>query len=219
MLETITLEPKVPATAAVIWMHGLGADGNDFVPVVPELELPPTLGVRFIFPHAPHRPITVNMGYVMRGWYDIFELGSLKREDAAGIQESAREIEALIAAQRATGIDSRRIVLAGFSQGAAIALHTGLHHAEPLAGIIALSGYLPLMDAFATNAHPANARTPVFLAHGTFDDIVPPRLGERTRATLEQNGYATEWHTYPMPHSVCVEEIAEIGKFLRRVLA
>lgn len=217
-LETIVVEPAAPANAAVIWMHGLGADGHDFEPVVPEFDFPPPLRVRFIFPHAPYRPITINAGQVMRGWYDIIELGSLRREDAPGINASAQAIEALIARQAGLGIPAQRIVLAGFSQGAALALHTGLRHAQPLAGIVALSGYLPLAASLAAEAHAANARTPVFLAHGTMDNVVPLRLGEITRGLLEKNNYIVTWHTYPMPHSVCAQEIADIAGFLRAQL-
>ncbi len=218
-LETIVVEPAEQANAAVIWMHGLGADGHDFEPVVPEFDLPPSLRARFIFPHAPHRPITVNGGHVMRGWYDIVEFNSLRQEDAAGVRASARAIEALIAQQVASGIPAQRIVLAGFSQGAAIALHTALCYPQPLAGIIALSGYLPLMASFTAAAHGANARTPVFLAHGTDDNVVPLHLGERTRVALERDNYVVTWRTYPMPHSVCAQEITDIGEFLSGCLA
>jgi phospholipase/carboxylesterase len=219
MLERVTLEPAAPANAAVIWLHGLGADGNDFVPIVAELGLPPSIQARFIFPHAPLRPITINAGYVMRGWYDIVDLQSLRREDGDGIRASARAIEALIAEQTSAGVPAARIVLAGFSQGAAVALHTGLRHEERLAGIVALSGYLPFAATLAAEAHRANAGTPIFLAHGTYDDVVPPHLGERTRAALTQAMYPVEWHAYPMPHSVCDAEVGDIGDFLRRVLA
>jgi phospholipase/carboxylesterase len=219
MLERVTLEPRAAANAAVIWLHGLGADGNDFVPIVPELGLPPALQARFVFPHAPLRPITINAGYVMRGWYDIVELQSLRREDGDGIRASARAIEALIAEQVATGIPSGRIILAGFSQGSAMALHTGLRHPEKLAGIVALSGYLPFAAALPTEANRANVATPIFLAHGTYDNVVPPQLGERTRKALLDAMYPVEWHEYPMPHSVCEREIADIVEFMRRVLA
>jgi phospholipase/carboxylesterase len=199
-------------------MHGLGADGNDFVPIVPELELPAHANVRFIFPHAPYRPISINMGYVMRGWYDIFELDSLQREDESGLRESWAYIEALIQSQIDAGIGARRIVLAGFSQGCALALFTGLRYTQALAGIVALSGYLPLQRALADEAHPANVATPIFMAHGTDDNVVPLRLGQLTRETLAKHGYDIRWHEYPMPHSVCQQEIAEIGAFLRQVL-
>ena len=214
LLESIVVEPAAPANAAVIWMHGLGADGHDFEPVVPEFDLPPSLHVRFIFPHAPYRPITINGGHVMRGWYDIAELNSLRQEDAVGIRASAHAIEALLAQQIASGIPAQRIILAGFSQGAALALHTALRYPQLLAGIIALSGYLPLVASFPAEAHSANARTPIFLAHGTDDQVVPLHLGENTRAVLERNNYVVTWRTYPMPHSVCVQEIRDIAEFL-----
>ena len=213
-LESIVVEPAAPANAAVIWMHGLGADGHDFEPVVPEFDLSPSRQVRFIFPHAPFRPISINGGHVMRGWYDIAELNSLRQEDETGVRASGDAIEALIAQQVASGIPTQRIVLAGFSQGAAMALHTALRYAQPLAGIIALSGYLPLIALFTAEAHSANARTPIFLAHGTEDKVVPLHLGERTRAALEHNNYVVTWRTYSMPHSVCTQEIRDIRGFL-----
>lgn len=218
-LETIVVEPAAPANAAVIWMHGLGADGHDFEPVVPEFDLRLPLSVRFIFPHAPFRPITINGGHVMRGWYDITELSSLRQEDATGVQASARAIEALIAQQIESGIPAQRIVLAGFSQGAAMALHTALRYAQPLAGVIALSGYLPLAATLETEAHSANARTPIFLAHGNQDNVVPLRLAENTRTVLERNNYVVTWRMYPMPHSVCAQEIGDIAEFLNARLS
>lgn len=218
-LESIVVEPTAPANAAIIWMHGLGADGHDFEPIVPELDLMPPLHARFIFPHAPYRPITINGGHVMRGWYDLAELNSLRVEDEPGIRASGHAIEALIAQQVASGIPARRIVLAGFSQGAALALHTGLRYTQPLAGIIALSGYLPLMAVLSAEAHSANARTAIFLAHGTQDNVVPLLLGERTRAVLERAKYAVTWRTYPMSHSVCAQEISDIAEFLRGSLS
>ncbi len=218
MLERITLEPKAAPNAAILWLHGLGADGNDFVPIVDELGLPAEIQARFVFPHAPHRPISINAGYVMRGWYDIYELQSLRREDAEGIRASQMEIESLIAEQTAGGIPANRIVLAGFSQGAAMALHTGLRHSETLAGIVALSGYLPFSESLASEVHEKNKATPIFLAHGTHDNVVPPALGDRTRKALMQGMHPVEWHTYPMPHSVCDAEISDIGAFLRKVL-
>lgn len=214
LLETIVVEPDAPANAVVIWMHGLGADGNDFVPVVPEFDFPGQLHIRFVFPHAPFRPVTINNGHVMRGWYDIIELNSLRQEDEEGIRKSGYAIEALIAQQLASGIPAKRIVLAGFSQGAALALHTGLRYAQPLAGIVALSGYLPLMMSFPADAHNANIRTPIFLAHGLYDNVVPLHLGEKTRTVLEREKYILTWHTYPMAHTVCAAEIEDIGGFL-----
>lgn len=218
MLETLVVEPPAPANAAVIWMHGLGADGHDFESIVPEFDLPEAVRARFIFPHAPFRPITINGGHVMRGWYDIIELNSLRQEDAAGMRASALLIEALIAQQVALGIPAQNIILAGFSQGAALALHTALRYPQPLAGIIALSGYLPLTSRFEAEVHPANARTPIFLAHGNDDTVVPLRLGENARAVLERNNYVVTWRTYSMPHSVCAQEIDDVGEFLRQRL-
>lgn len=217
-LESIVVEPRGRADAAVIWLHGLGADGHDFEPLVPDIGVRARAQVRFILPHAPLRPISINNGYVMRGWYDIYALGSLQREDAAGIRESAQAVQALIQQQLDAGIPAHRIVLAGFSQGAAIALHTALRYPQTLGGVIALSGYLPLPASLAEERHAANAAAKVFLAHGTQDDIVPLRLGERTREALAQSGYRVEWRTYPMPHSVCAEEARDIAGFLGNVL-
>lgn len=217
-LEAIVLEPRAPADAAVIWMHGLGADGNDFVPIVPELNLPVGMKVRFIFPHAPHRPITINGGYVMRGWYDIYDLTSNRREDDAGIRASGAQIEQLIATQIAQGIPAQRIVLAGFSQGCAMALHVALRYAQRLAGVIALSGYVPLLESLRDEASTANRDVPILMAHGDRDTIVPLRLAERSRAALTEIGYRPQWHVYGMEHTLCSEEILEIGAFVRGVL-
>ncbi|HEX5092832.1 MAG TPA: alpha/beta hydrolase-fold protein, partial [Burkholderiales bacterium] len=194
------------------------ADGHDFEPVVPELRLPPSPGVRFVFPHAPVRPVTLNMGMRMRAWYDIYQLGG-GREDDAGIRASQALTEELIARERSRGVVPGRIVLAGFSQGGAIALHTGLRHTERLAGILALSTYLPLADTLAAEASPANRALPVFMAHGRFDDVIPIARAQQSRTRLEQQGYELEWRDYPMPHSVCGEEIAHIAAWLLRRLA
>jgi len=217
-LETVEIETAASPDAAVIWLHGLGADGHDFEPVVPELRLPPTLGVRFVFPHAPVRTVTLNMGMRMRAWYDIYQLGG-GREDGDGIRASQALTEGLIARERARGIDPGRIVLAGFSQGGAIALHTALRHADRLAGILALSTYLPLADSLAAEASQANRALPVFMAHGRFDDVIPLARAQQSRARLEQMGFAVAWHEYPMPHSVCGEEIADIADWLLSRLA
>jgi phospholipase/carboxylesterase len=219
-LEAIEIETGAAPTAAVIWLHGLGADGSDFVPVVPELGLPRELSVRFVFPHAPQMPVTCNGGYVMPAWYDIISLDPDKRVvDGAGIEASRRSIEALIAREVGRGIAADRIVLAGFSQGGAIAYATALTHAEPLAGIIALSTYIPEAESLFANASAANHGVPILAAHGTEDDVVSLRLGLRARDALRQHGYAVEWHEYPMPHSVCLEEIATIGAWLTARLA
>jgi phospholipase/carboxylesterase len=221
LLETIELETAKNPSAAVIWMHGLGADGNDFVPIVNELDLAGAPGIRFVFPHAPTRPVTINNGYVMRAWYDISfgDLeGKTRRADEKGVRESQARIGELIAREQSRGITTSKIVLAGFSQGGAIALHTGLRHTEKLAGVMALSTYLPLADSFAAEASARNRDTPVFMAHGSQDPVVPYDMGEQSRQFLEQAGYSLEWHDYPMQHSVCLEEVADIGHWLVRVL-
>lgn len=215
-LESIVIEPAGLATAAVIWLHGLGADGHDFESIVPELRLPPLMQVRFVFPHAPLRAVTLNRGQVMRAWYDIIELGSLRREDEVGIRASALALDALIQQQVNNGVPAQHIVLAGFSQGAAIALHVGLRYPYSLAGILALSGYLPRAAQLKSEMHAANKHTPIFLAHGTQDNVVPLRLGESTREVLIEAGYKPEWRTYAMPHSVCAAEILDISNFLQR---
>lgn len=218
LLSAVTVEPSAPADAAVIWLHGMGADGHDFEWLVPRLALPPTARVRFVFPHAPRRPITINRGAVMRAWYDITDLGSLQHEDEDGIRASARALHRMIGQQTGQGIDSRRIVLAGFSQGGAIALHTGLRHPEPLAGVLALSTYLPLPTGLDTGIHPANSGLPILMAHGTDDPVLPAALAERSRDLLQARGLPVEWHLYPMGHCVCPEETAAISAWLRAVL-
>ncbi|MCB5205997.1 alpha/beta hydrolase [Methylovorus mays] len=215
MLEKITLEPQGLATASIIWLHGLGADGHDFVPIAEELGLPQ---VRYIFPHAPVRPISLNNGYPMRGWYDIFGLGLDSQQDEAGIRAMQTEIEMLIQAEITRGIPAERIVLAGFSQGGAMALQTALRYADRLAGVLALSTYLPIKQALATEKHAANQMTPIFMAHGMDDSVILPATAAISRDVLRENGYALEWHTYDMPHSVCAEEIDDIRQFLQRVL-
>ena len=219
MLDCITLEPDSPATACVIWMHGLGADGNDFVPIVPELNLPAGNGVRFVFPNAPTMPVTINGGYVMRAWYDIVAAELDKRADEAGVRRSQALIEELIADQRSNGIAADRILLAGFSQGGVIALQTGLRHKERLAGIMALSTYLACADSLGVEASAANRQIPLFMVHGSVDPVIPVTLAKLSKARLETHGYHVEWHEYGMPHSVCAEEIDDIAAFLKRVLA
>jgi phospholipase/carboxylesterase len=205
-------------TAAVIWLHGLGADGNDFAPIVPELDLQGVGPVRFVFPHAPQIPVTINGGHVMPAWYDIISLGGARVEDDAGIRRSAQQLEALIADQKARGISARRIVLAGFSQGCAMVLHTGLRHAETLGGIMALSGYLPLANTVAAERGSANMKTPIFMAHGIADPMIALDRAEASRDALKGLGCEVQWHTYQMPHSVHPREIADIAAFLRQVL-
>jgi phospholipase/carboxylesterase len=215
--QALEIETAPSPDAAVLWLHGLGADGHDFEPVVPQLRLPPQLRVRFVFPHAPVRPVTLNMGMRMRAWYDILQLGG-GREDEAGIRESQALLEALIARERRRGVAAQRIVLAGFSQGGAVALHTGLRHAERLAGILALSTYLPLAGSLAPEHSAANLGVPLFMAHGRFDDIIPIERARQSRVVLEGLGCKLEWREYAMPHAVCGEEIADIAAWLRAVL-
>ncbi len=218
LLPRIEIESAPQPTAAVIWLHGLGADGNDFAAMVPELDLSACPPIRFVFPHAPSMPITLNGGYVMPAWYDIHGADLVSRQDAEGIERSARAIAALIEHEAARGIPYENIVLAGFSQGCAMALHTGLRFAHRLAGIMALSGYLPLAETFAAARHPANAHTPVFMAHGSMDPVVALARGEASRDLLTQLGYPVQWHTYPMQHSVHPSEVADISLFLATVL-
>ena len=196
----------------MLWLHGLGADGHDFEPIVPELGL--RFPVRFVFPHAPVRPVTINGGMAMRAWYDILGFDRGAREDAAGIRASAAAVVALVDREIERGMAPERIVLAGFSQGGAIALHTALREPRPLAGVLALSTYLPLAATLASERSAANARVPIFMAHGTGDTVLPLSLAETSRAALQALGYAVEWHTYPMAHSVSIEEISAIGAWL-----
>lgn len=217
-LDTIEKETGPNPTAAVIWLHGLGADGGDFVPIVPELDLTGCGPIRFVFPHAPTMPVTINNGYVMRAWYDIIGIDLGRREDEAGLRKSQALVEALIAKEKARGIPASRIVLAGFSQGCAMTLQTGLRHAEKLAGLLCLSGYLPIHASVEAERHSANHETPIFLAHGRSDPVVPVRLAEMSRDHLLSLGYQVEWHEYAMPHSVCPEEVADISRWLQRVL-
>lgn len=217
-LDTIEVETGSAPHAAVIWMHGLGADGHDFEPVVPELDLPSSPAVRFVFPHAPRQPVTINGGYVMRAWYDVFDDRGVRREDEAGVRASQGRIEVLIARERERGILASRIVLAGFSQGGAMALHTGVRHREQLGGIIALSCFLPLAATVAAEASPLNRAVPIFMAHGTHDPLIPVARGQEACSLLRTTGYRVAWHEYPMPHSVCAEEIGDIAAWLRTVL-
>ena len=219
LLETIEIQTGPDPAAAVIWMHGLGADGNDFAPIVPELALGSLPAVRFIFPHAPMRPVTINGGYVMRAWYDITAADLSNRADEAGIRDSQARIEALLAREKARGVAASRIVLAGFSQGGVIALQAGLRYPERLAGIMALSTYLALPATLAIEASTANQQVPIFMAHGSYDPMVLYDWGKASRDALIAHGYTVEWHSYPMEHAVCPEELAAIGDWLGRVLA
>ena len=218
LLPRIELESAPNPVASVIWLHGLGADGNDFAGIVPELDLSACPPIRFVFPHAPAIPVTLNNGYVMPAWYDILGTNLLDRQDAAGIQKSEAAIIALIENEVSRGISYENIVLAGFSQGCAMALHTGLRYAHTLAGIMALSGYLPLADRFVAERNLANAKTPVFMAHGTQDPVVILPRGEASRDALLALGQPVLWHSYPMPHSVHPRELADISAFLTQVL-
>lgn len=212
--DRVVLEPVQPATAAVIWLHGLGADGHDFVPVVQELSLPASPGVRFVFPHAPQRPVTINGGMRMRAWYDIKALERDGPEDVDGIRESGEQTAALLDEQRAAGIPAERLIVAGFSQGGAIALHSGLRYGEPLAGILALSTYLPLRSQALAEASDANRATPVLMMHGSLDPVLPMALGEMSRDLLLGAGYRIDWHEYPMQHQVCLQQIQRISAWL-----
>lgn len=218
MMDTLEIVTGADPSCAVIWLHGLGADGHDFAPIVPELGLPPRLKVRFIFPHAPLLPVTINNGYVMPAWYDVRHLDLRQAEDEAGIRASQQGIEALIRQENARGIPAARIVLAGFSQGGAIALHTALRHEAPLAGVLALSTYLPLPHTLKAEASPANSDMPILMAHGTEDSVIPIEQGIASRNWLKEHGHAVKWLEYPMTHSVCPEEITDIGQWLTRVL-
>nr|WP_315485903.1 carboxylesterase [uncultured Undibacterium sp.] len=220
LLETIEIESGVNPTAAVIWMHGLGADANDFVPIVKELDLRDCPAIRFVFPNAPQIPVTLNGGYIMRAWYDIAAAGTdiNKREDEAGLRLSQQQIDALIARENARGIPTDKIILAGFSQGCAMSLQTGLRHPQKLAGIMGLSGYVPLADKVAAERHAANQDTPIFLVHGASDPVIPIQRAQQSRDLLLSLGYTIEWHDYWMQHSVSPQEIIDIGNWLRKVL-
>ena len=219
LLPAIELETATGPAASVIWLHGLGADGNDFVPIVPELALPPAAAVRFVFPHAPVRPVTINNGMRMRAWYDIAAPDLNNRADITGVRQSQGEIEALITREKARGVPAARIVLAGFSQGGAIALYAGLRHAERLAGILALSTYLVQADKLPAEAGAANRDVPIFMAHGTLDPVVRFEWGLASRRALEANGNPVQWHQYPIEHSLCLEEVRAIGVWLGKMLA
>ncbi len=219
-LETIEIETGPKPGASIVVLHGLGADGNDFVPVARELDLAGCGPVRFVFPHGPTRPVTINGGYVMRAWYDILGLDShAQREDEAGLRESQALVEALLAKEKQRGVPAGRIVLAGFSQGCAMTLMTGLRHDERLAGLVGLSGYLPLAAKAEAERHAANRDVPIFLAHGSSDPVIPMIRARQSRDALMALGHPVEWHEYPMPHSVCAEEIGHLGTWLRRTLA
>jgi phospholipase/carboxylesterase len=215
LLDAIELETGKNPTTSVIWLHGLGADGHDFEAIVPELDLP-AIPIRFVFPHAPMQPVTINAGMVMRAWYDVSD-AAIRREDEAGVRASQALLEALIAQEKQRGTSANRVLLAGFSQGGAVALHTGLRYRERLAGIMALSCYLPVADKLAAEVHAANRDVPVFMAHGTLDPVVAISRAVQSRELLGREGYTVEWHEYNMPHSVCAQEIRDISTWLQRV--
>jgi phospholipase/carboxylesterase len=213
----VVINPQGAVSAAIIWLHGLGADGHDFEAIVPELGLPDQHGVRFIFPHAPMRPVTINGGVVMRAWYDVLGPDFKSREDEAGIRASAKDICELVEEQVRAGIPASRIVLAGFSQGGAMVLHTALRFPQRLAGVVALSTYLPLAATLEAEADPANKDVPIWMAHGVSDNIIPFSYGEDSRNLLQRLQYQVEWHAYPMAHGVCAEEIRDLALWLREL--
>lgn len=218
LLDCVEIDPDGEPSAVVIWLHGLGADGHDFEAIVPELRLPDELPVRFVFPHAPRRPVTINFGMVMRAWYDIVEMDVARKIDFDNFLESAERLKDLIARERKSGIPSERILLAGFSQGGAVALHTGLRYEEPLAGIMALSTYLPTVEQLAKERSTANAAVPVFMAHGRYDSMIPIDNATVAREAMESLGYPVEWHAYPIEHQVSMDEIRDIRNWLLTVL-
>jgi phospholipase/carboxylesterase len=219
--QTVEIEPANPATGSVIWLHGLGADGHDFEPVVAELGLREQVPLRFVFPHAPIRPVTLNGGMRMRAWYDIISLDRSGPQDDKGIRQSATILTDLIERERKRGIANDRVVVAGFSQGGAIAIHTALRHSQQLAGLLALSTWLPLGSSFTAevlnNPHSQSRDLPVFMAHGTFDPMLPISMGVESKAALHKAGFRVEWHEYPMAHAVCAEEIVAIRNWLLSV--
>jgi phospholipase/carboxylesterase len=215
LLDCVERQTGANPEWTILWLHGLGADGHDFEPIVPELVRPGWPALRFVFPHAPVRPVTINGGVPMRAWYDIRDLSIENRADEAGVRESMAQVEALIAREGERGVPASRLVLAGFSQGGAVALATGLRREQGLAGIVALSTYLPLVSSTAGEATAAGRATPVFMAHGLHDPVVPHVLGERSRDALRQLALPVDWHSYPMPHSVCAEEVRDLGDWLQ----
>lgn len=219
LLDCIEVTTNDQPAAAVIWMHGLGADGSDFVPIVRELDLTGCPGIRFVFPNAQSMPITINGGYVMPAWYDILGMDLVRKEDEAGLRKSQKQIEALILREMERGINAEKIILAGFSQGCAMTLQTGLRFPHKLAGLMCLSGYLPIQNTVTAERHTANQDTPVFMAHGRGDGVVTIDRAEKSRDFLNTLGYAIEWHEYFMQHSVCEEEIDDIGTWIKRLLA
>ncbi|GAB5381432.1 MAG: carboxylesterase [Aliiglaciecola sp.] len=219
LLPFVEVNPDKPHDAVVIWLHGLGDSGNGFAPIVPELNLPKSLAIRFVFPHAPVRPVTINNGMPMRAWYDIKSLDFNQRADVEGVLESAEQVSALVDAEIAKGVPSERILLAGFSQGGVIALHLGTRFPQKLAGIMALSTYMSQPESLTEQAHSANKQTEIFCAHGQQDEVVPMFLGHAAFKTLEQNGYPVQWHEYNMQHNVCLQEIEQISTWIQKVFS
>lgn len=219
ILPCVVIEPDAPAHITIIWLHGLGANGHDFEPIVPELKLPSSPGIRFVFPHAPQRPITINNGYSMPAWFDILTLERHDPVDSAGIFESIAALHALIKREETCGISSTRIILAGFSQGGVIATHAALRYEKPLGGLMSLSSYLPLGATLSDIRNPANLNIPIFMAHGRYDPVLPYQFGQNARDILQNLGYTVEWHEYPMEHHVCAAEIADISHWLQNLRA
>lgn len=219
MLESVVINPKEEHQATIIWLHGLGADGHDFEGVVPELRLPDHLGIKFIFPHAPYRSITINDGMSMRGWYDVKALDMSAEEDTNGINDSAQKISEIIDHEIAEGIPSTAIILAGFSQGGAIVLYTALRYRQPLLGVIALSTYLPLAERLSAEANVANQSTPIMLAHGQYDQVIDIQYGKITLNILKSLAYEISWHEYAMQHGVCAEELVDISDCIKKYTA
>ncbi|MGB0466670.1 MAG: alpha/beta hydrolase [Pontibacterium sp.] len=217
-LETAIVEPEVPATASVIWLHGLGADGHDFEAAVPLLNLPQTAPIRFIFPHAPVRPVTINNGWPMRSWYDILAIDIERRIDEQALMDSVAQISLLIEREIGRGIAPERIILAGFSQGGAVAYQTALCYPQRLGGLVVLSTYMATTHKIRQEKSPANANLPVWLAHGVLDDVVPFSLGEQAVVELQHQGYEPEWHRYPIAHEVSAEELTELGHWIEQIL-
>ena len=218
LLSSIVIKTGDQPTHSIIWLHGLGSDGNDFVPIVEKLNLQSDLHTRFVFPHAPMQPVSINNGAVMRAWYDISGHNLSSNEDASGIRISQSAVEKLIKREGQNGIKPENIVLAGFSQGGAIALHTGLRYSDKLAGILVLSSYLPLADMLVTGAHQSNASTQIFMAHGHKDTVISPDLAISSKQKLLELGYGVNWNMYQMEHSVCKDEIADISEWLKKIL-
>ncbi len=219
LLPCVEVNPNKEPTATVIWMHGLGADGHDFESLVPALQLPEILPIRFVFPHAPVMPVTINMGMEMRAWFDIVAIDINAPQDEKGIRESQEAIKQLISRENERGIPSDRIILAGFSQGGSMALQTGLRYHDKLAGIMALSTFLPLADSLIQEASSVNRRLPIFMAHGTVDPVVPFQFAKYSCEHLKELGYPVDWHTYPMQHSTCYEEVEDISKWIQKVFS